>query len=560
MKIDRRSFLGLGLGAAAGMAVSPVGVKLIDDSSIWTQNWPWIPVPEDGKITYDRSVCSLCPGSCGISVRKIKERPVKIEGDADCPVTGGGACLHGIAGLQYLYDPSRVQTPLIRKGKRFKVVSWEEALATVAEKLGEIRNTAPDTLGLITGGTDNSVTAMFKRFLDAFGSPNAYAMPSLDYTLERTVTTLHGAGKTLGFDLEHSDFILSFGAGLLEGWGSPVACFKANAARRERHGKLYQIEPRLSNTAANADQWIPCNPGTEADLALGICALLLNKKLFTPGEFPGGLNRFTANVTQNALTGRLNKKGGVFVMTKDSYLKFPEVVMDDIAEAGAGKDKLAASLEGLMAKFNAAETSPLNALFVYNANPCYTMRDPKRVHAAIKKVPFVVSFSSYLDETAMAADVILPSHTFLERIEEVPSGGGLAKQVVSLARPMVTPIFDTKTPGDTVIALAQAMGGTLGESFGWESYETALEAVTEGIWDTLSETGYAILSENAPQGTPATNFAYMATMPKGVEAQGNGRLLLMPIDNMRLTSAIPAASPFAVKCVSDTVKRPGTYL
>ena len=52
MKIDRRSFLALGLGAAAGTALSPIPWKLADDSAIWTQNWPWTPVPDEGEVSY----------------------------------------------------------------------------------------------------------------------------------------------------------------------------------------------------------------------------------------------------------------------------------------------------------------------------------------------------------------------------------------------------------------------------------------------------------------------------------------------------------------------------
>ena len=72
MKIDRRCFLSLGIGAAAGAALTPLPWKLADDSSIWSQNWPWTPVPKDGAAGYVNSTCTLCPGGCGITVRKVE--------------------------------------------------------------------------------------------------------------------------------------------------------------------------------------------------------------------------------------------------------------------------------------------------------------------------------------------------------------------------------------------------------------------------------------------------------------------------------------------------------
>ena len=609
MKVDRRSFLGLGLGAVAGVVVSPVGLKLTDDSSIWTQNWPWTPVPVDGEISYDNSVCNLCPGNCGISVRKIAGRPVKIEGLAGYPINDGGACLHGIAGLQYLYDPARIKTPLRKNGDKFEKISWAEAISLTAEKLAGIReNKAPQKLACITDKSQGSVPKLFERFLTAFGSPNLYTMPSLESNLEITAQTLHGAGNTIGFDLENSDFVLSFGAGLIEGWGAPVSCFKANASKKERHAKLYQVEPRLSNTAANADKWIPINPGTESDLALGICAVIIKNNLFNPRNFKGGFNKFSIMVqreyalakvaqvcgikpddiekiallfakakmpvaipgkgrgkngqslkefsavhTLNCLVGNLNKKGGAFVMAQNDYLSFPEAILDDAAEIGAGQEKMAGSINDLVTKLAAADNPIVDALFVYNANPCYSFSDPKRVKEAFKRIPFVVSFSSFLDETAMEADVIFPMNTFLEGIEDVPSQAGLAKNVIGLARPVIKPVFDTKDPGDALILLAQALGGTVAGNFEWASYAECLEGVTSNIWDALSEEGYVLVSEGAPDGTPLVDFTFLTTNPATIQAQGDFELTLIPIDNMRLTGTVPAVSPFALKTVSDKV-------
>lgn len=614
MKVDRRSFLGLGLGAVAGVVVSPVGLKLTDDSSIWTQNWPWTPVPVDGEISYDKSVCNLCPGNCGISVRKIAGRPVKIEGLAEYPINDGGACLHGMSGLQYLYDPARIKTPLKKNGDKFEKISWEDAISLTAGKLADIRKAnASQKLVCITDKTQGSVPKLFTRFLSAFGSSNMYAMPSLESNLELTAQTLHGGGNTIGFDLENSDLVLSFGAGLLEGWGSPVNCFKANSSRKQRGAKLYQIEARLSNTAANADKWIPINPGTESDLALGLCAVIIKKNLFSgnnydTGNFKGGFNKFAIMVqkeyapekvaeicgikaadieklavmfakakmpvaipgkgrgesgqslkefaavhTLNCLVGNLNKKGGAFVMAHKDYLAFPEAIMDDAAETGAGQEKLAGSINDLVAKITATDQPIVDALFVYNANPCYSFSDPKRVKAAFKKVPFVVSFSSFLDETAMEADVIFPMNTFLERMEDVPSQAGLAMNVIGLIQPIIKPVFDTKDPGDALILLAKELGGTIAENFDWESYVACLEEVTPDIWDSLSEEGHVLVSQGAPDGIVPVDFTFLSTNPATTKAQGDFELTLIPIDNMRLTGAVPAVSPFAIKTVSDKV-------
>ncbi len=612
MKVDRRSFLGLGLGAVAGVAVSPVGVKLTDDSSIWTQNWPWTPVPVDGEATYESSVCSLCPGSCGISVRKINHRPVKIEGLADYPINDGGACLHGIAGLQYLYGPSRVKTPLRKNGDRFEKISWNDALALVADKLSDLKNGGnTHKLACITDKSDGSVAGLFKRLLNAYGSSNFYTMPSLESHLQATAAAMHGEGTTLGFDLQNSDFVLSFGAGIIEGWGSPVNCFKANASRKKRHATLYQVEPRLSNTAANADNWIPVNPGTEADLALGICAVIIGQNLNTAvsmAGFKGGFNRLVATLEKeyslsktaavtgidgkvitdlakkfikakmpvavfgkgkgdgaqslkemtavnmlNCLAGNLNKKGGAFVMNTNAYLEFPMLSLDAAAQKGISKPKVG---QGISQMFDAAATSPdpvVDTLFIYNANPCHSLHSPKTVIEAMGKIPFVVSFSSFLDETAQQADIVFPVHTFLEKIEDVPSGAGLAKIVVGLTKPVVEPQFDTRHPGDILISLASALGGSVARNFEWKSYEDCLKSVTPGIWDMLKKDGFAVIADSAPYYDPVVNFSFLSSNPETVKAQGDQDLTLIPVDNMRLISGKVAATPFAVKTVEDTV-------
>jgi anaerobic selenocysteine-containing dehydrogenase len=149
--------------------------------------------------------------------------------------------------------------------------------------------------------------------------------------------------------------------------------------------------------------------------------------------------------------------------------------------------------------------------------------------------------------------VILPASIFLERLEDVVSGAGLAKTVVGLCRPMVDPIFDTKHPGDALILLAQAMGDSMAESFAWDSYDACLEEVAEKVWESLSEDGYVLIDDKPPVGTPTTDFTFLASAPKVEAPMEDNGLTLVPIDKMRLAGGSMISSPFAVKTVSDKV-------
>ncbi len=136
MKIDRRSFLAFVVGGAAGTALSPLPWKLTDDLSIWSQRWPWTPIPPKGETTYVTSTCTLCPGGCGISVRKVEERVVKVEGLEGHPVNDGGICILGLTGPQLLYGPTRVRTPLKKTDGAWRPISWEKAIAEIASRAG----------------------------------------------------------------------------------------------------------------------------------------------------------------------------------------------------------------------------------------------------------------------------------------------------------------------------------------------------------------------------------------------------------------------------------------
>ncbi|MBU1170636.1 MAG: molybdopterin-dependent oxidoreductase [Proteobacteria bacterium] len=636
MKIDRRSFLALGIGAAAGTAFTPLPWKLTDDLSIWTQNWPWTPVPEDGDAYYDHSVCTLCPGGCGILVRKINDRIVKIEGMPSHPVNRGGICALGISGPQLLYGPDRVIAPMKRSGARgegkWTTLSWDDAIAEVLDRLKKLEaDNKTEHLACICDTDRGTVPQLFKRMLSLFGSPNFMTTPSMYDSYEAVLKKMHGRKDTLdiGFDFENTDFILSFGSGVIEGWGSPVRMIMANSAWKTKKAKQIQIEQRLSNTAASSNGLFAVKPGTEADLALGLACVIMEEELYDKaftgaystgfpefrnmvtknynpdvvaektgierhliielarhfasagtsslaicgrgkGQTAGSMMEFMAVHSLNALVGKINTPGGVWSVEHPDYIPWAKEMNVRAAIAGKKRIDEAGSpvypdslslLNRLPSKILESKESPIEMLFVSNANPAYTLAGTDKVIEALGKIPFIVSFSSYMDETADQADLILPNHIYLERYQDVPVRGGLARPVIGLTRPVVEPQYDTMHSGDVVLKLAKGLGGQVGEGFPWDDYKDCLEKTMADRWKELEETGFWTDEAYQPKpwagafGGTYGKFAFSDTILPLPDLEGDVKdypLILIPKESMRISSSHIGDTPFTVKTVPDT--------
>src|SRR3989304_2888393 len=123
MEQSRRDFLKF---LSSGSVTALVG-GFIFKKMPWMDSFDEI-VPQ-GLETWVPSVCQLCPGGCGILARVLDgKRLVKIEGNPLHPISRGTLCPKGYAGLQVLYSPFRIKTPLKRVGEKgsnkFEKIGW----------------------------------------------------------------------------------------------------------------------------------------------------------------------------------------------------------------------------------------------------------------------------------------------------------------------------------------------------------------------------------------------------------------------------------------------------
>ena len=587
IELNRRNFIKLLVGGAVGMNLTPLPWKLTDDLAIWTQNWPWVPVPPVGEFLHEKSVCTLCPGGCGIQVRKVDTRAVKIEGRTDYPVNPGGICPIGAGGLQLLYNENiRFTGPMKRVGPRgkgeFVGISWNEALTILADRISGLRKKGiPEALAAIDGNPFRStMSLMVKRLLDAIGSPNYVRIPTVEDSYTMANMLMQGNDGPISYDLENADYVLSFGAGLLEGWGAPGRVLNAWGFWREdllkRKARVVQVESRASNTASKADQWVAARPGTEAALALGLAHVMVKESLYDPefinnysfgfddwpsangkkhmgfktmvlkkyspsqvaeitgvssqeivslakdfakakapiallgkgkGSLNGSLYEFMAVHSLNALVGNINNPGGVLIHDPLPLTKLPEVEPDDVAHAGlkrprldqAGSEKYPFSdtlINNLSDAIKGSSKAPLDMLLFFSSNPVFTIPDGGSFKSALQQVPFIVSFSPYRDETAYMADLILPDHHYLEKMDDVVWPAGLQYPLYGLTRPVVEPVYNTRNSGDVIIQLAKGIGKSVESAFPWKRYEDVLKARVKGLYD--SGTGLVRYNNDVP--------------------------------------------------------------
>jgi anaerobic selenocysteine-containing dehydrogenase len=201
--------------------------------------------------------------------------------------------------------------------------------------------------------------------------------------------------------------------------------------------------------------------------------------------FTNGLATAQIAVALSALLGSLeDPRGGLRIAPTAPTAAWPEPVLDATAERalstarldGAGDAPYTGARAVLDALPDAIAATPPQLALLYHANPTYARAQPDRWRAALAKVPFVVSFAPYLDETvADVAHLVLPDHTYLERLDDATPLPGVPRAVAGVRQPVVTPVHDTRATADVLLDLARRLGAPLAQALPWHTARDAFE-------------------------------------------------------------------------------------
>ena len=270
MNLTRRNFL--------GSAVGVLGVGLLEGCKEKLPRYlvPYSAPPDDvipGLARNYRTVCRECPAGCGATVRVREGRAVKMEGSPEHPVSLGALCPGGHAAIERLYAPTRLGAP-VAGGKE---IGWDQAQTALADGLGRAL-AAGQRVVVLTRPERGLLRALFGSWLTALGQPASQVVtfdPMERWWLREGQRRAFGTAATPTHDFAAAKLLLSIGDDFVEE-GSPVEAARQLGEHRAAGGRSVYVGPRLSLTAASADEWLSVEPGTELIFVLGLIRQVLD--------------------------------------------------------------------------------------------------------------------------------------------------------------------------------------------------------------------------------------------------------------------------------------------
>ncbi len=495
--IDRRRFLTV-LGATGGGAAIMSGCSTENVEKLI----PYLVPPEDqipGLATYYATTCRECSSGCGLHVRVREGRAVKVEGNPNTPVNRGKLCARGQASLQGLYNPDRVRGPMARSaGGGFEPIPWDDAIQRIVDRLG---GTAGEGVWFVTGNEAGSFDALVAEWLQALGAnPRVVHEPFAYEALRSANNSVFGIDAFPQYDFAAAEYVLSFGADFLETWLNPLEQARGFASSHGyadgKMGRYVHVEPRMSMTAMNADEWIAPVPGTESLIALAMAHMIVRDGLT---QAPSDVSRVkavldaTTPASASAATGvpeetieRLAREfaaqpslavaGGVGSQHDQAHTTAAAVNLLNYVAGNVGRTITFGSdlnpsdgsgyadIAGLTTALSGGQ---VGVLFVHGANPAYSTPAGLGFAQAMENAGFKVSFSRFYDETATGADLILPDHDPLEQWNDYePRAGAYALQ-----QPVMQPVFDTRQTADVLLEVAGQLEGRPARAFSAGNYK-----------------------------------------------------------------------------------------
>ena len=496
-----------------------------------------------------------CPDSCGWEVSVENGVAVKLRGNSEHPFSQGELCPKVNRFLERVYSPDRILYPLARNGPKgsgeFRQISWDEALALVAERIHSVIDDFGGEAVMPWGsaGTQGLIqmNSLDRRFFAKIGSSR-----QVDSLCGATAKA--GASLTLGSPLSSDPMDIEFSQLILL-WGTNTRLANRHLwpfieKARARGAKVVVIDPIRTMTAESADVFVQPLPGTDVALMLAMMHILIRDDLVDHDyleKYTDGFDELSVQVTEwtplraaqvcgisvddieslardygtirpsfirtligaehrqhgamffrtlsclPMLVGAWREKGGGFARSvgSDAAVNVDDSVFT-VDSLSAGRERRPLSMNEIGQVLNDHNLDPaVKALFVYNGNPLVTAPNAELIRQGLERDDlFTVVSEQFMTDTARYADVIFPACTQIEQVDVVPAWGHL---YLGWNEKAIEPLGESVPNTELWRRLALAMGFSEPELF--EDDESLIASALHDVdLDQLRTTGFVRLS------------------------------------------------------------------
>jgi anaerobic selenocysteine-containing dehydrogenase len=523
------------------------------------------------------SICQLCPAHCGIIGFLEGDQLVKIGGNPKHPNNRGKLCARGLAGINMVYDPDRITSPLMRRGERGKgqweKISWDKAYMEIASRLKTIYKSGQK--GDFVFQSEHVPDGIIERFLEAFGKTLILSEESLDFGNRQWGQWLTWGEERGVPDVINSRYILNFGSNPYETHEYYAGFIgRLIEARVQNKAKLVTFDVRLSYTAGNSEEWFPITPGTDGMVALAMANVILRNHLhnkdfierwtnISPTALSQYLSSYTPEMAEkvtgvaasdieriarefalsrpavaisgrgvsshlngvynercifllNTVVGSIDIPGG-HCLPRSYRFEEPDLKPSSQQERVFDLEKIQITPQKFISMVKRGKLTP-KLYFVYESNPAYKNPESGLTSEVLKNeklIPYLVAADSYMTETASFADIILPVASYLESWGIDSSPALDLNPFVGLQQPIVPPFAKSAPLSDIFTELAHRIGGGLPRYFKIGSTEQYIKKAVSRIEKLEKAGGLEYLKKNGVWFDSHVNPRYRSYELKG---------------------------------------------
>lgn len=434
--------------------------------------------------TIHKRTCHICEANCGVLVEVEGRKVLSIKGNPDNPLSRGYICPKATAIADLQDDPDRLRKPVTRTADGWEEMEWEDAYREIAAKIAQFdpEGTSSAFYRGNPSAHDYALVLQSRHLQRAVGAKRSYSASTLDQMPHHYVQyQMYGHVSLAAVpDIDRAQHLVILGGNPMASNGSLWTVPDFRGRVRELHargGRLTVVDPRKTETAKVADQWIPVKPGTDTALLIAILKRVLDETdalraglaevcddglvavrsalrgfetaqlcaycgvsedeigqiaaPFIAGEPSAIYGRMGVSVCEfgalnhwlvqliNLVSGNLDRPGGTM---------FPKPLFDLVGLNGPGGISTVETVRGTLPSVMGEtpmvafademlreDEGRIRALFVQSGNPVLSAPDGRKTEEGLAKLDLMVAFDPHITETSRHAHYVLPPCGPLEK-------------------------------------------------------------------------------------------------------------------------------------------------